>query len=148
MAASDDIANGAAAEIRELHVFLEGWLGGKLPRDVETYAGFASMFEPGFVMIGPNGVPTRLDDLLPGLESGHGMRAGTAPPFAIRIENVAPLHIWNEQALVTYEEWQDLPDGTTARQSSVLFRRAPEARNGVRWLHLHETWIEGLAPPA
>ena len=148
MAASDDIAKGAAGEIRGLHVFLEDWLGGKLPRDAETYAGFTSMFEPGFVIIGPNGATTRLDDLLPNLEGAHGARAGTTPPFAIRIETVTPLHIWGDQALVAYEEWQDLPEGTTARQSSVLFRRAPEARHGVRWLHLHETWIEGHALPA
>ena len=147
MAANDDIAKGAAAEIHDLHVFLDGWLGGKLPRDAETYAGFEAVFEPGFVMISPNGATTRLADLLRNLEGAHGARAGAVPPFAIRIEKLTPLQIWSDQALVAYEEWQDLPEGTTARQSSVLLRRAPETRNGVRWLHLHETWIEGHAPP-
>ncbi|HUT51254.1 MAG TPA: hypothetical protein VM325_18135 [Alphaproteobacteria bacterium] len=147
MAASGDIAGDAAAEIHDLHVFLDGWLSGELPRNAESYAGFAPVFEPGFVMISPNGATTRLGDLLLNLEGAHGLRAGTVPPFAIRVEKVTPLHIWSGHALVAYEEWQDLPEGTTARQSSVLFRRAPETRHGVRWLHLHETWIEGHAPP-
>jgi hypothetical protein len=146
MAADNDIAKGAAAEIRDLHVFLVGWLGGALPRNQETFADFAGVMAPGFVIISPNGAVTRRDDLLTELEAAHGARGNVEPPFTIRIEKITPAHVRGDLALVAYQEWQDLPAETTARQSSALFGRAPDARHGVHWLHLHETWIAGHAP--
>ncbi len=148
MAAGNDIVKGAAAEIRDLHVFLVGWLAGDLPRDGDTFARFAGVMAPGFVIVSPNGAVTRRGDLLAELEAAHGNRGDAEPPFTIRIEKTTPVHVRGDTALVAYQEWQDLPGGTTARQSSALFGRAPDAPHGVHWLHLHETWIAGHAPTA
>ena len=90
----------------------------------------------------------RRDDLVRNLEAAHGSYAKNDPIFAIRIENIQTRRIWNDHALMSYEEWQDLPGGITARQSSVVLTQAPRTPHGLRWLHLHETWIEGNAPPA
>jgi hypothetical protein len=48
--------------------------------------------------------------------------------------------------LVTYEEWQQSGDQTTARLSTALFRDKPDAPNGLEWLHVHETWLPDRAP--
>jgi len=45
-------------------------------------------------------------------------------------------------SLATYEEWQELERQTTARLSSMLFQGAQSTPNGLKWLHVHETWIK------
>jgi hypothetical protein len=47
--------------------------------------------------------------------------------------------------IVTYEEWQESPAGRTVRFSSALLEEAPAAPNGLRWLHVHETWLPAQA---
>jgi len=142
-----DIARDAATEIRDLHRFLVGWLGGQLPRTAEAFSRFSDVFDPDFAIFAPNGIVVRRDDLVRNLESAHGGYADNDPAFVIRIENIETRRIWKDHALMGYEEWQDLPGGTTARQSSVVLTTAPGAPHALRWLHLHETWIEGHAPP-
>ena len=45
----------------------------------------------------------------------------------------------------TYEERQEREGATTVRLSTVLFQVRADRRNGLKWPHLHETWLEGHA---
>ncbi len=47
-----------------------------------------------------------------------------------------------ELVAATYEEWQSGEEKKDDRISTVVFCRVPEAApNGLRWLHVHETWV-------
>lgn len=133
------------AEIVETHEFLTGWLSGSLPKNDAVYAPFAAVLADDFVIITPSGEATVRDPLLRELEQGHGAEG---VDFRIWIENVQLR--WHDDAawLGTYEEWQEIGSGTTARLSSVLFRRNDALRNGIEWVHLHETWLPGRQPGA
>ena len=135
------------AEIESMHEFLAGWLGGTLPRAAATFARFANVLAPEFVIVSPTGEATEGIVLMAGLEPAHGAHAGKS--FAIRVENVRLRGTMGEHALFTYEEWQEI-DGAivNARLSSVLFERDEAAPNGIVWRHLHETWLPGHAPEA
>lgn len=131
------------AEVVDTHEFLGGWLSGSLPRNAESYAPFAASLADDFMIISPAGEATHRAALLPGLERAH---AAEGVDFRIRIENCR-LRWSDDQACVgTYEEWQGTSGAQSARLSSVLFRRNPARRNGLEWVHLHETWLAGHAP--
>ena len=135
-----------AAEIGDLHRVLEDWLGGVAPRTADAYRGFSDAIADDFIIIAPDGSVTARDPVVARIEALHGIHAGPQNSFRIRIENCA-LRIDNgPYCLGTYEEWQDLAGRTTARLSTVLFRRRAGARNGLEWVHLHETWLPGHAP--
>ena len=68
------------------------------------------------------------------------------PTGVLRIEAVEVREVSPPVALLSYEEWQELPGGTVVRLSSVLFRENPAAPGGVEWVHLHEGWLPGHAP--
>ena len=79
-------------------------------------------------------------------EGLHGRLAADADEFEIWIENFRLRWAAGDNALVTYEEWHRRRGATSARLSSALFRREAAAPCGVAWLHVHETWLPGLAP--
>jgi hypothetical protein len=125
------------SEIVELHNFFIAWLGGELPKTSEIFARFSAATAPGFALISPSGQLTERDALVQGLYEGHASR----PKLQIWIERPALRVREGALSLVTYEEWQREAGRVTARQSSALFIEAPEAPNGLAWLHVHETWL-------
>ena len=68
--------------------------------------------------------------------------------FRIWVEN-CHLRWRDDTACVgTYEEWQQSDGAQSACLSSILFRRYDVLRNGVEWVHLHETWLADHGPDA
>jgi len=134
-------------EVRELHVFLEDWFVGRLPDSDAAFAPFAGALSRDFVIVSPRGVATRYEPLCAELRAAHAFHADPAADFRIRIQNCRVRFGDAACCLGTYEEWQHLSEATTARLSTVLFRRHGGARSGLQWHHLHETWLAGHAPP-
>jgi hypothetical protein len=135
-------------EVTDLHVFLQVWLAGLVPRDAATFARFEDVIGDDFLIISPLGTITDRAALLPEFEASHGVLATQSADFRIWIENCRCVRDLGDRALVMYEEWQSLGDATSARLTTVLFERHPATPNGVSWAHVHETWLPGHAPAA
>jgi len=123
-------------EVRELHVFFERWFRGELPEG--AFARVADALAEDFVLISPRGAR---DDRASILAAIRGARGGRSAAFSIVIESFESRWQGTDACLVTYEEHQREGDDATARASSALFRRDDDAPVGVRWVHLHETWL-------
>lgn len=134
----DDLARRCLAEVDELHRFFVDWLGGDPSAD---FARCETALGPGFRIVEPDGTIVERELLLQALESARGKHKGADPPFAIRIEDATARALPGGSCLVTYIERQIARGGSTARRSSALFANAAGGPNGVKWLHVHETWI-------
>ncbi|MEF8882362.1 MAG: hypothetical protein V5A34_07575 [Halapricum sp.] len=125
-------------EIESLHEFFVDWYTGQVERDAfdRLERALASEFE----MVTPEGVRRGYDDVVVGIREDYA----THDPgdFNIGIRNVETRLNLDEHTLVRYEEWQETPDGTTGRVSTVLFAADPDAPGGVVWHDLQETWLE------
>lgn len=143
-----DMATQCRKETEELHAFLQDWLTAALPRSEDAYARFRQVMAPGLLVISPRGTETNQADLLKEFESIHGVLSARRGHFRITVENYRCLEVVGDRALVTYEEWHRDGDDVSARVSTVLYGRKPGAPQGVEWLHVHETWLPGLAPEA
>ena len=133
-------------EVRGFHAFLRDWLAGAEPRTAETFVRFSGAMDHGVEVIGPRGTVTGRKALVDEFEGLHGQLAADADRFEIWIENFRCRWQGGDYALVTYEEWHRRQGATSARLSSALFRREAAAPGGVAWVHVHETWLPGLAP--
>ena len=123
----------AIEEVEELHRAFERIFAGEATALERVQAALA----PTFAMVPPSGQVVDRAQVLASLSGAVG-----AQPITIRILN--PVLQWSRDsaALVKYEEWQDSGAGTTARQASVLFEIDPAAPGGLRWVWVHETWID------
>lgn len=96
---------------------------------------------PSFVIVSPRGTATALPALSEGLRSAFDSWEDGG---SISVENVELRHAHADLALLTYVEKQTVRGKDTARLSSVLMQQHDPAPNGVRWLHVHETWMPGM----
>ncbi|WP_299967576.1 hypothetical protein [uncultured Roseobacter sp.] len=144
----DDLARRCVQEADRLHVFLQDWLRGTLPRTSEGFAPFATALADPCRVISPLGTVAERAALLSEFESTHGALAEQGDTFVIRMENTVILQQWEDHALVSYEEWHDLGDQSSARLSTVLYTADRGAPLGVAWSYIHETWLPGRAPVA
>jgi len=124
-------------EIRHMHIVIRDWLAGSLPDDDTAFAGFRDVLAPAFEIIYPSADRQPRADLLDLFRDAHGMQAATG--FEIAIREVRDRFTLGNARVLTYEEWQTTPEHTDARLTTVIFRPDPEQRNGVAWLHVHET---------
>jgi hypothetical protein len=128
-------------EIMELHQFFTDWFTGHIENSDTAFNRCVEVLAPGFSIISPHtGAITERENLLVGLRESYNARPG----IQIWIENVKIHHQKGGVILATYEEWQKYQQETTARISSAWFETASSTPNGLRWLHVHETWISTL----
>lgn len=125
-------------EARGFHEFLEAWLSGAVPETDAAFARTDALAAP-FEIVGPDGDRRDRAALLADLRAAHGSR----PSLTIEIRDVRRRVAEGDLALVTYRERQAGAEGTTVRLASALFGNDPDAPNGVSWLHVHETWLDG-----
>lgn len=128
-----ELAEKVTAEIIALHREFERWFRGESDDPTRMEASIPADFT--FISPGSEIVPA--DTLVAGLLASHGSRQ-----IRIRIEN--PVIRWSDDSavLATYEEWHDHADYRTARQSTALFTLDVNAPGGLRWRHVHETWMQ------
>jgi hypothetical protein len=90
-------------------------------------------------LIHPSGEWRDREEILNGLRQGHESHLG----LEIEIRDVRLWASSGDLVLATYEEWQQSERGLDGRLSTVAFHPGEQAPNGLRWAHVHETWIEG-----
>ena len=127
-----------AREIRALHRFFEGWLSGRLSDTGEAFRRLDRALAADFSLIHPSGEERSRTDIVAGLRRAHGQRPG----LTIEIRDVRLRAAGDELLAATYEEWQFDEETNDGRLSTVLFARDEEGPNGLRWVHVHETWLQ------
>ncbi|MER5422340.1 DUF4440 domain-containing protein [Streptosporangium roseum] len=140
-----DAAAACRAEIVRLHEVIERWLSGRAPRTAEEFDAFADAQLPGFTLSGPDGSSLTRDQVLAWVEAAHGR----TPGIEIRIREVELVAADGPLLVAAYQEWQRGTGADRNRRSTAVFLRDPAAPHGLRWRHLHETWMpETPAPPS
>jgi hypothetical protein len=124
-------------EVINLHKFIQDWMTGSVPKTEEVYSCFRDALDLDFVIVHPTGIAESREELVKSFWSAHGVQKNN---FTIEIRNLNLRLTFGDFALATYEEWQ-FGNTTTGRVSSVLFRK-PVKAGRIRWMHLHETWVE------
>lgn len=118
------------AEVRELHAYFERWFAGTAP---PTALERLDVLDESFHMIGPDGRLHTVEQIRSAIENAYGLR-----PMSIEIRNVS---VHPSAPVGTYEEWQTIEGEITGRLSSAVMKADSSAPNGLRWMHLHETWL-------
>jgi len=126
-------------EIDQLHELFATWIGGADEQAEDALGRLERALAETFTFITPSGELLDREGILGAVRGARGARPG----LAIRIRESRLLHSAGDCLVVAYEEWQEAAGERTGRLSTVVFRRRAAAPNGLTWLHVHETWIDG-----
>ena len=126
-------------EVIDLHQFFQDWFRADLPQTEAVFARFDEAMHPTFHIIPPSGALVPKEKIVAGLYNGHGQ----SPEIEIWIED-AQLQFQSDHFLiVTYHELQVNNNQKTDRISTAVFQPDANLPNQLRWLHVHETWVDG-----
>ncbi|MFD9948968.1 DUF4440 domain-containing protein [Nonomuraea sp. NPDC059023] len=117
----------AREEIVRHHQVIERWLSGEPGQEFEE---FDRAHAAAFTLTGPDGRTLEREQVM---RQVRDLR-GAVPGLRIEIRDVRVVAEAGPLLVAAYQEWQE----GGARQSTVVFRRAG---GDLRWLHLHETWL-------
>jgi len=129
------------AEVHELHQFFQDWFNGVLPPTDDAFRRFDSVMAERFMIISPDGELAERAELVDRLRRAHGIWRQGSQPGRIWIENLQVRHTVGSQAMVLYEEWQEIEGEARGRLSTAILQRLEGAPNGLEWLHVHEVWM-------
>jgi hypothetical protein len=137
-----DLEARCRTEIDELHAFFEQWFNGDLEPSEATLARFTDVMAPGFHIVSPDGAMRDRAAIIRLVREGHGSGLVDGKrTVRIWIEHLALRASSDHVSVVTYEEWQERGGEQTGRLSTAVLQNAPDTPNGLRWLHVHETWL-------
>ena len=132
-----------AIEIIELHRFFEDWFGGYCENSEEVFAErLLDRMHADFSIILPAGIMLNGSDFWPEFTKLYGSN----PDFQINIRDIREKpQVAASVYAVTYQEWQrnakqSNPENN-GRLSSAVFLADEQAPNGLKWFHVHETWL-------
>jgi len=126
----------AAQDVVVLHEAFEAWLAGRAQRGAEGFAAIEAAFAPDFSMIPPDGALLTREAVVTRLAGAHG---GYGSDFRIVIDELSPLFASAEIAAVRYVERQ-FKDGETRERWSTALIGPGQAKSGVAWRFVQETW--------
>ena len=127
------------AEITALHEFFVAWFDGSVPR--RELSRLERALAPEFEMVTTEGERVDHAALVDGLAESYGRTEGEH--FDIEVRDVEAVTLMEDHAVVRYEEWQRRGEEETGRVSTALFRGDADAPEGVVWVTLQETPLEG-----
>lgn len=137
------LSERCAAEVEEIHRFLEAWRNGAVARNDESFSRLSDAVARAFTYVGADGKALRRDAVLDRVRRGWGgwrEPGGTAPGSGrIRIENLRTRFIEGPLAVVSYEEWHHVGGASQGRTTTALFRLEHGRPNDVAWVHLHQS---------
>ncbi len=126
-------------EIIELHQAFETWFLGT----GESLDRVEEALDPRFTFVGPDGSESDRAAIIEQIAAGRGH----TNDLTITTSDHVLLEATAEVALARYVEIHNWPDGRSNRRlSTVVFRVDPTGPNGLRWLRVHETWLDRTPP--
>jgi len=120
-------------EVDELHEFFQALFLGQIDSMDRADAAFGS----DFTFVGPDGLLADRGQILEMLESGRGHSS----ELAIGVEGHRTIVEAGALIVGEYIEVHEVADGGNRRRTTVVFDVDPDGPNGVRWRHVHETWL-------
>ena len=129
------------AEVFEFHRFLMKWYTDRDKPDKLLFTEFTDVLATDFRLVTPQGRIFTRPQLEKRVWDAYGVHAKDPVPFRVWVERFEGRPLGPDHHVVMYEEWQEVRGETRVRQSSAVFRKSDQSRNGVDWVHVHETWL-------
>lgn len=125
-------------EVAEMHARFERWFGGSggAPESDADMDAVEAALGPAFVMVTPTGALMERGPLVERLRAAGGKRQVRLTVEVLRVDEVSPT-----RAMAVYHEHQSEGGDERTIVSTALFERDGDAPGGVRWLHVHETYL-------
>ncbi|XP_052193005.1 sucrose-phosphatase 2-like isoform X2 [Diospyros lotus] len=128
-------------EVVKFYLFYERWKRAEVQKSELSLQKLRSVFYPPGIFIHPSGFEQHLNQYIDGLGASYGNKQGTN--FRVWLDRVSLAQIGVDAWLVKFDKWELSGDTRERCLTTVLLSSKVEVPDGFRWMHVHQTWLDG-----
>lgn len=128
-------------EIVMFYLFYERWRHAEVEKSEESLHKLKSICHSMAIFVHPSGVKRPLKHSINDMVMLHGDKRGKR--FSVWVDQVYSAEIALNTWLVKFYKWELCGEEKYCCLTTVLLSSKTEESDGLMWLHMHQTWLEG-----
>ncbi|KAL8114794.1 sucrose-phosphatase 1-like isoform X3 [Apium graveolens] len=128
-------------EIVMFYLFYEKWRKAEVEKTEQSLHKLKSLCHSMAIFVHPSGVKRPLKHSIDDVVMLHGDKKGK--PFSVWVDQVYSAEIASNTWLVKFYKWELCDEEKYCCLTTVLLSLKTEEPDGLMWLHMHQTWLEG-----
>ncbi|KAL0344864.1 UNVERIFIED_CONTAM: Sucrose-phosphatase 2 [Sesamum radiatum] len=135
-----------AYEVVKFYLFYERWRRAEVEHSERYLANLKSVCCPSGTFVHPSGIEKLLRDCVNSLKTCYGDKQGKE--FRVWVDQVLPAQVGSDSWLVMFKKWEQSGDVRQCCLTTVLLSsKDVSVAQGLTWVHVHQTWLDGAATP-
>lgn len=131
-----------AYEVVKFYLFFERWRRAEVENPEPYLENLKAVSRPSGAFIYPAGIELSLHDCINTLKNCCGDQKGKQ--FRVWVDQVLPEQIDSNTWLVKFKKWELSGEKQQCCVTTVvLSSKGKKASQGLTWLHVHQTWLDG-----
>ncbi|XP_022640899.1 probable sucrose-phosphatase 2 isoform X3 [Vigna radiata var. radiata] len=133
---------GPSHEVVMFYIFYERWRCGEVENPKQYMHNFKSIFHSTGNCVHPSGVDQPMHQVIDTLEKAFGDKKDQY--YRVWIDSLSFAEVSVGSWLVKFDKWEISGNKSQGCITKVLMNSKVDAPHHYTWMHLHQTWLDGL----
>ncbi|KAH1064497.1 hypothetical protein J1N35_029484 [Gossypium stocksii] len=128
-------------EVVKFYLLYERWRRAEVEKSDQILQNLKSSFYPLGTFVHPSGTEQPMSKCEDMMERLYGDKRGKQ--YCIWLDRVSTSQIGSDAWLVKFDKWESTGEERYCCLTTVLLN-TKQAEEGFTWMHIHQTWLDGL----
>ncbi|KAL9419333.1 hypothetical protein AB3S75_037151 [Citrus x aurantiifolia] len=128
-------------EVVKLYLFYERWRRAEVEKSEHYMQSLRSVFYSLGIIVHPSGTEQSMHQCLDLMENLYGDKQGKQ--YRVWVDRVSSAQIGLDAWLVKFDKWESSGEERQCCLTTVLMSSQNMASDEYKWMHVHQTWLEG-----
>ncbi|GLT61898.1 hypothetical protein SLA2020_345720 [Shorea laevis] len=130
-------------EVVKFYLFYERWRRAEIENCETNMSSLKASCDASAVSVHPSGVEKTLHERIHELKGWYGDKQGKK--FRVWVDRLLSMQIGSSTFLVNFNKWEQCGDERYCCATTVkISAKEGDASHGFTWMHVQQTWLEGL----
>ncbi|XP_057980709.1 sucrose-phosphatase 2-like isoform X2 [Malania oleifera] len=129
-------------EIVKFYLLYERWRRAEAEKSGSYIQHLKSVFHPLGIFVHPSGNEQPLHLCIDAIESSFGDKQGKH--FRVWVDRLLSAQIGSDAWLMKFDKWESSDNVFQCCRTTVLLSSKAKVPGGFTWMHVHQTWLDGL----
>ncbi|XVF82668.1 hypothetical protein PTKIN_Ptkin16aG0066900 [Pterospermum kingtungense] len=128
-------------EVVKFYLFYERWRRAEVEKSDQLMENLKSSFYSLGTFVHPSGTEQPMNKCIDMMESLYGDKQGKQ--YCVWLDRVSTAQIGSDAWLVKFDKWESTGENRLCCLTTVLLT-TKQVEEGFTWMHIHQTWLDGL----
>ncbi|KAK6131625.1 hypothetical protein DH2020_034639 [Rehmannia glutinosa] len=134
-----------AYEVVKFYLFYERWRRAEIENSDRYLANLKAVCCKSGKFVHPSGIEQQLHDCVSSLRTCYGDKQGKQ--FRVWVDQVLIAQIGSDSWLAKFKKWeQSGEERLGCLTTAILSSKDVSVADGLTWVHVHQTWLDGAGP--